>query len=239
MKRSDLFFVLFIGLLFAPFFISDNVYGFYKAVNHGHPFLISFLKFAVLATLGELLGHRIRHGVYLEKGFGVVPRAVVWGILGVSIKMAFIIFGVGAPQMLQIMGIRFPVDPPSAILSQSFISTFSGLQLLAAFTVSVTMNIFFAPVFMTFHKISDTHIISWGGTLKSLVRPIRFGKILSEMNWKVQWGFVIKKTIPFFWIPAQTVNFLLPEEYRILVAALLGIVLGVILSIASIKSREE
>jgi hypothetical protein len=153
--------------------------------------------------------------------------------------MAFIIFGEGAPRMLQVMGVHFAVDPPSSVLSQSFVSSFSGLQLLAAFTVSVTMNVFFAPVFMTFHKITDTHIIAHQGKLKSLVSPIKFGEILGNMNWNVQWGFVIKKTIPFFWIPAQTFNFLLPGEYRILVAALLGIVLGVILSIASIKSREE
>ena len=239
MKRSDLFFTLFIVLLFMPFFLSDEVFTFYEEFNHGHPFLISFLKFAVLATMGELIGLRIRHGRYFEKGFGIFPRAVVWGILGVSIKMAFIIFGEGAPRMLQVMGVHFAVDPPSSVLSQSFVFSFSGLQLLAAFTVSVTMNVFFAPVFMTFHKITDTHIIAHQGKLKSLVSPIKFGEILGNMNWNVQWGFVIKKTIPFFWIPAQTFNFLLPGEYRILVAALLGIVLGVILSIASIKSREE
>ena len=238
MKRSDIIFILFLLAIFVPFFISDNLYAFYIDFNANYPFLISFIKFAILATLGELLGLRIRHGKYFEKGFGIVPRAIVWGILGVSIKMAFIIFGEGAPMMLQVMGLHFPVDPPSEILKQDFFSTFSGLQLLSAFAVSATMNIFFAPVFMTFHKITDSHILAHGGTLRGFIKPIQFAKILHEMNWKVQWNFVIKKTIPFFWIPAQTINFLLPEEYRILVAALLGIVLGVILSIASLKSRE-
>jgi hypothetical protein len=239
MKRSDLSFALFILLIFVPFFVSGSLYNFYKDFNAAYPFLISFIKFALLATLGELLGLRIRHGKYVEKGFGVLPRAVVWGILGVSIKMAFIIFGDGAPRMLQVLGLHFPVDPPSAILNQNFISSRSGLQVLSAFAVSFTMNIFFAPVFMTFHKITDTHILAHGGKLACLLKPIHFSKILREMNWKVQWNFVIMKTIPFFWIPVQTINFLLPEEFRILVAALLGIVLGVILSIASLKSREE
>jgi hypothetical protein len=54
----------------------------------------------------------------------------------------------------------------------------------------------------------------------------------------VQWGFVFKKTIPLFWYPAHTLTFLLPAEYRILFAALLGIVLGVLLSVASLKSRD-
>ncbi|MFP4471673.1 MAG: hypothetical protein ACLFPE_13395, partial [Bacteroidales bacterium] len=115
---------------------------------------------------------------------------------------------------------------------------FSWIQLLTAFTVSVTMNTFFAPVFMTVHKITDTHILDNGGTLKGFFRPVRVGEILQNLNWKVQWGFVFKRTIPLFWYPAHTITFLLPAEFRILFAALLGIVLGVILSIASLKSRE-
>jgi hypothetical protein len=49
------------------------------------------------------------------------------------------------------------------------------------------------------------------------------------------WGIVLKKSIPLFWIPAQTVNFLLPEEFRILVAAIYSTVLGVILALAAGK----
>lgn len=112
MKRSDIIFILFLLAIFIPFFISDNLYSFYKDFNANYPFLISFIKFALLATLGELLGLRIRHGKYFEKGFGIIPRAIVWGTLGVSIKMAFIVFGEGAPMMLQVMGLHFPVDPP-------------------------------------------------------------------------------------------------------------------------------
>jgi hypothetical protein len=124
-------------------------------------------------------------------------------------------------------------------LKQDFITNFSLKQLLAAFAVSITMNTFFAPVFMTVHKITDTHILSHNGSLRSLIRPVAFGRILKTMNWEVQWNFVFKKTIPLFWYPAHTITFLLPSELRILFAALLGIVLGVLLSIASIKGREE
>jgi len=60
---------------------------------------------------------------------------------------------------------------------------------------------------------------------------------LQEINWKVQWNFVFKKTIPFFWIPAHTGVFLMPAEYRILAAAVLSIVLGVILAIASLMQK--
>jgi hypothetical protein len=86
---------------------------------------------------------------------------------------------------------------------------------------------------MTFHKVTDTHIINNGGTLSGFLKPIKFGEIITNLNWNVQWNFVFKKTIPFFWIPAHTITFLLPAEFQVLFAALLGIVLGVLLAISS------
>ncbi len=221
-----------------PFFLSETIYTFYSDFNHQHPFIISFIKFAVLSTLGEVIGLRIRTGSYHQPGFGILPRAIVWGILGVGIKMAFVIFGQGAPRLLTVIGVHFQSANPADILANNFFAHFSWLQLLTAFTVSVTMNTFFAPVFMTIHKITDTHIISHGGTLRGFFSPIRFGDIMQNMNWKVQWNFVFKRTIPLFWYPAHTFTFLLPAEFRILFAALLGIVLGIFLSVASLKSRS-
>ncbi len=238
MKKQDLFFLAGVIIFFLPFFLSDALYDFYKQFNHEHPFLISFIKFAILSTLGEVIGLRIRAGKYSQPGFGILPRAIVWGFLGVGIKMAFIIFGAGAPYILTVFGIEFPTSNPSEILNQNFFKTFSWLQVLTAFTISVTMNTFFAPVFMTIHKITDSHIIETGGSLKGFFTPINFGRILQTINWKVQWDFVFKKTIPLFWYPAHTITFLLPSEFRILFAAFLGIVLGVFLSIASLKSRS-
>jgi hypothetical protein len=46
---------------------------------------------------------------------------------------------------------------------------------------------------------------------------------------------VFKKTIPLFWYPAHTITFLLPAEQRVLFAALLGIVLGVLLAVSTKK----
>lgn len=239
MKKQDFVFILCIILFFLPFFTIDAVYDFYKQFNHDHPFIISFIKFAVLSTLGEVIGLRIRKGKYNEPGFGILPRAIVWGFLGVGIKIAFIIFASGAPNVLAKFGLAFPTSPPAAILDQDFFHTFSWLQLLTAFTVSVTMNTFFAPVFMTFHKITDIHIIENGGTISGFFRPIPFRRIFRTMNWDVQWNFVFKRTIPLFWYPAHTITFLLPSEFRILFAALLGIVLGIFLSVASLKSRNS
>lgn len=47
---------------------------------------MSFVKFAILATLGEMLGLRISTGVYHNKTFGIIPRMVIWGVLGMGTK---------------------------------------------------------------------------------------------------------------------------------------------------------
>jgi hypothetical protein len=101
------------------------------------------------------------------------------------------------------------------------------------------MNLVFAPVMMTAHKITDTHIIQTGGSVKGLFSPIPVASILKSMNWDVMWNFIFKKTIPFFWIPAHTITFLLPAEFRVLFAALLGIALGLILAIGGQKSLKQ
>jgi len=229
LKPKDFVFAALVVALFAPFFLSPVALAAYKVANAQHPLLLSFLKFAVLATLGECLGLRIRTGRYNQPGFGILPRAVVWGVLGVAIKAAFTIFTAGTPRFLAELGAAMPPD----ILKQPF----SGLKLLASFAVSVAMNLVFAPWMMTLHKITDDHIGRTGGSLRGLFTPIAFGEILAALNWPVMWHFVFKKTIPLFWIPAHTVTFLLPPEYQIVFAAVLGIVLGVLLAIAARMKR--
>ncbi|MFO7617627.1 MAG: Mpv17/PMP22 family protein [Bacteroidales bacterium] len=239
MKLSDLLLALIFILLFAPFVIWGEAFDWYMRVNHDVPYVMSFVKFFILATLGELLGLRLRRGGYPLKGFGILPRAIVWGFLGISIKMAFEIFATGSPVMLASMGVRFPTDHPADILDQDFFRHFSWLQLLSAFSVGTMLNLFFAPVFMTVHKITDTHIEQTGGTIRGFLGPMNVREIIAGINWRVQWDFVFKKTIPLFWIPAQTFNFLLPAEHRVLVAAIYSIILGVILAVAAHKGKAE
>lgn len=219
MKRSDLLFLVFIAALFAPFMFFDRLYNLYNEFNTAHGYITSFIKFAVLATAGELLGLRIRTGHYFEAGFGVIPRAIVWGLLGLAIKAAFVIFSSGVPAVLVTLGIE------------------TAPKLVTAFSISFFMNLIFAPVMMTLHKVTDTHILLTGGTVAGLLKRMDTGAILGSINWNMHWGFVLKKTIPLFWIPAHTITFLLPPSFQVLFAALLGIVLGVILAFsARVKS---
>ena len=227
MRTKDFIFILIVIAVFLPFIISDTLYDWYLTFNAEHGMVMSFLKFSILATMGELLGLRISKGVYYFDGFGVLPRAIVWGILGMGINMAFIVFSTGVTAFMGYMGMDNPTDVMAGALTPE--------KVLLAFSISVVMNSIFAPVFMTLHKITDTHIMNNGGTLRGLFTPIKMGEIMQNLNWKVQWEFVFKKTIPLFWFPAHTVTFLLPGEMRVLFAALLGVLLGVILSIAARK----
>lgn len=231
MKKQDFIFLLVIAAIFLPFILSNSIYEFYKDFNTAHGMIMSFIKFAILATLGESLGLRIKKGVYNEKGFGLIPRAVVWGLLGLWIQMAFVIFSQGTPAFLVYLGMNDAIEVFHS-------NQINASKILVAFCISVAINTTFAPVFMTLHKITDTHILNYNGKLVSLARPVDFKGIFPKLNWGVQWGFVFKKTIPFFWIPAHTITFCLPEEWRILFAAILGIVLGVLLSIAAIISNK-
>ncbi|MDL2262050.1 hypothetical protein LJC11_00935 [Bacteroidales bacterium OttesenSCG-928-I21] len=231
MKKSDLIVILCVIVFLSPFFFVDAVYDWYQNFNATHPMIMSFIKFAILSTFGECIGLRITSGVYNKKGFGVLPRAIVWGVLGMGISMAMTIFSAGIPAFLIKMG----MTDAAVVMGLAF----SWKKLFVALCISVAMNTIFAPVFMTLHKVTDTHIMNNGGTLQGLFRPIQMGNILSNLDWKRQWGFVFKKTIPFFWYPAHTITFLLPVNFQVLFAAILGVALGVLLSIAALGNSKK
>ncbi len=225
MKRSDIIFILvFIGI-FVPFFLSRQLYEFFVWFSTDWAFTASFIKFAILATMGEMLGSRIKTGFYLPQGFALVYRAVVWGFLGMTVKAAFMIFGGGTPLIMEHLG----MENASAVMAGPVTAT----RVLLAFAISTFLNIFYAPVLMVTHRVSDLHIAAAAGDRHKLMTVPDVRKLLASIDWNSMWGIVLKKSIPLFWIPAQTVNFLLPEEFRILVAALYSTVLGVILALAA------
>ncbi len=231
MKQKDIVFTLATIAFFLAFILYRPLLETYRDFNLQHGMVTSFLKFAILATLGEVIGLRIKTGNYNSPGFGILPRALVWGVIGLTIQMAFIIFSTGTPVFLEYLGL----SGSSGMLEQQGVTP--G-KVLVAFSISVAMNIIYAPVMMTTHKITDTHIENNGGTLKGLFSPLKMGEIMAGINWRVQWNFVFKKTIPLFWIPAHTITFLLPAEYRVLFAALLGIMLGVFLAVAAVLGKR-
>ena len=84
MKKADIVFVCAVVAVFLPFVLSEPVYEAYKSFNAAHGMIVSFIKFAVLSTAGEMLGARITTGHYYYKGFGLISKMLVWGILGMG-----------------------------------------------------------------------------------------------------------------------------------------------------------
>ena len=236
MKKQDWILIICTIVVLVPFFIPAT--GFldgFKSLTQNYPFIMAFFKFAILATLGEMLGLRIRKGVYNEKGFGIVPRMMVWGFLGMCITMAMMIFKSGVPVFLE-----SAFHTEKGALTEIFKSSeLTWGKVGIAFAVSVAMNTIFAPVMMTFHKITDTHILSNGGTVAGLLQPLKMREIITHLDWNTQWNVVFKKTIPLFWYPAHTITFLLPGDWQVLFAALLGVALGLILALANSKKSAK
>lgn len=236
MKKQDWILILCVIIVLTPFFIpATGFFAWFTNATASHPYIMAFFKFAILATLGECLALRIRKGVYNEPGFGVLPRMMVWGFLGMCIAMAMVIFKVGVPAFL---GTVADALTGNSGHGAAYAAIFKASELTwgklgIAFAVSVLMNSIFAPVMMTFHKCTDIHILDNGGTVRGLLRPMKMREIIStKVNWDVQWNLVIKKTIPLFWFPMHTITFILPPTFQVLFAALLGVALGLILALA-------
>ncbi|MBU1141575.1 MAG: hypothetical protein KKG64_03530 [Firmicutes bacterium] len=224
MKRSD---ILWIGILMilTSIVIVPQTRSVFETLTASYPYLMGFIKTAILASLGERLVHRIRKGTYFGDR-GIVLKFMVWGILGMIFVIIFKVFasGVAAAQTARLLPF---------VTSASFF----GL-LLTAFMTSILMNVFFAPTFMLLHRITDRYIELGKGKINNILH-VKFKDVVSHIDFHEFLRFVVLKTIPFFWIPAHTITFMLPENYRVLMAAYLSIVLGILLSLAKPKEVNE
>ena len=227
MKKSDIFTLLIVAAVICGFAFIPGAWEWFNDTTAKHGLLMSFFKFAILGTFGEMLSLRIREGVYIKKDFGLLPKMLVWGVLGVVIASAMTIFKSGT---LALLDGGFHLNGRAA---ECFKADLNWGKVGVALCISVLMNTLFAPVFMTFHKITDIHIAETGGSLLGFLgHRLRIREKMSQkINWDIQYGFVFAKTIPLFWYPAHTITFLLPQNYQVLFAAFLGVALGVILSI--------
>jgi len=84
-----------------------------------------------------------------------------------------------------------------------------------AFFTSFFMNLLFGPQLMYLHRVFDNIIMNTSG----------FKGIEGAL-----------KTLIWFWIPAHTITFTLPVEYRIGIAAVFSVILGLILGFFKRKS---
>jgi hypothetical protein len=188
----------------------------FVALSTAYPFAMGFVKFAVLASMGELLALRIVGGEW-RRPPGLALRAAVWGLLGMAIVLMFEVFSSGV-----VSAIRKGLLPGGHSETAAFVT---------AFLISAVMNLAFAPTFMALHRITDTYIDLADGKVASLA-GIELRTVVGRIDWHGFVSFVVLRTVPLFWIPAHTVTFLLPPEFRVLMAAFLSIALGAILAFA-------
>lgn len=205
------------------FMLSKTTSEIFLQLSRSHIYLMAFIKFALLATLGELLAIRITKGDW-SRPTGLFWRVLVWGLLGTIVALVFKVYGVGVASAIE-----------NGLLP-SFGDNSVGTKFAFAFFTSSLMNLLFAPTFMALHRITDTYIDMGLGRLKNIIQ-LRVTQVLDDIDWTRFISFVILRTIPLFWIPAHTITFLLPEEYRVLVAAMLSIALGAILGFSKRSAK--
>jgi hypothetical protein len=179
---------------------------------------MGFIKFAVLATMGELLALRLAKGVWMHP-VGMIAKIAVWGLIGVLIPFMFSFYSKGVSAMLE----QVKVSQGTSLLSIVY----------PAFLTSIIMNLTFGIVFMAMHRMSDTYI-----EMRFTHKRPSLKELIQSIHWDDFINFVVFKTIPLFWIPAHTITFSLPSQYRVVVAAYLSIILGVILVYSNKKEKK-
>ena len=259
--------IIWVGILavVAAFLIVPDTNEMFKQATGAHPYIMGFVKFALLSIMGEFLANRLVHKKWV-KVKGLLPKMFVWGVLGMMIVLMFSLYTQGvhgaiAKGLLWAGSSANDGISANGILSigSQNISIAIGAEpsfwsrLLTAFYISAIMNLTFGAVFMAAHRVTDTYIDSVFTGRKQAVDANRQGTaiggqrtttdkkrptiagVISTIDWPGFLKFVVCKTIPLFWIPAHTITFMLPDQYKVLFAASLSIVLGLILSYAKLR----
>lgn len=215
MKTKNILIAILVGIITVSL-ILIAMSSWFMSFAASNVLLASAVKFFFLASIGDVIAVFLKEKQWkLPKSF--LWKALIWGFIGVVIAMMFQIFPNGV-----------------ALLQTKGLLPFAGNTFLTALMTSLFLNTIFAPTMMAFHRFTDTYLAH---KAKGVRYPI--SQVLQDANWPGFYKIVIFRTIPLFWIPAHTITFLLPEEYRIVFAAFLGICLGLILSLASSHKKEK
>lgn len=165
----------------------------------------------------ELLSTRMLEGRW-EVNRATLFVAASWGFSGLLVTLAFQVFSTGAQQAMV----------------RGFLP-FCGNTIALAFFTSALNNLFFGPIHSGLIRVcvnyADLRFTQGGSpTVRQAVDSVDWGELID---------FTLFKTIPFFWIPVNTVTFLLPEDYRIASAAMLSMVFGILMTVLRLKERRD
>ena len=185
----------------------------FKSLSASHPYIMGFIKFGLLATVGEVLALTIRKRSP-QCPFYIGWRILIWGLIGVAITFMMKTYSYGVAGMMD-----------NGLLPGKGEGSWN--RLLRAFYTAAVMNLTFGPTFMATHKCTDKYLeLRHSGVKKPGLRGV-----IEGVDWHGFVSFTLFKTIPLFWIPAHTLTFMLPAEYQVIAAAALSIALGLILSL--------
>lgn len=184
-------------------------------ITKAHPLFMGMLKFALLGTMGELLGTKVMTRRWRLRGVRLHQRIIIWAFLGLVFAIILPLFSYGVDGLLE-----------------SGMIPGKNIKWLEAFWKSFFLQLIFAFPFMTFHRFTDALIeknqlfAKW--PIIDIYRNIDWKNMFTVVGWSIIW----------FWLPVQTINYLLPAEFRVVVAALLAVALGFILGLAKRLSAE-
>jgi len=126
----------------------------------GNMLLSAFVQFAVLGTLGEILGVLAAKRPLSRKVAEWALKALVWGFLGICVKYAFKGFGGFVDALV------------AQRLLPAALGRDGGVPLLRALGLSFFMNAQFGPLLMFLHRSTDnliTRARGYAGIEKSLL----------------------------------------------------------------------
>ncbi len=209
-------YICFALLSFTAVLIIPETREVFKELSGSHPYIMGFIKFALLATAGELIA------AYITNGKPSVPvkiiwRFIIWGFIGIWITFMMKVNSNAAVSMM----------------AQGLLPGGENAFLRALYT-SVIMNTTFGPTFMAVHKCTDKIL-----ELLAKKEKVSLSSVITGIDWTTFAGFTVLKTVPFFWIPAHTVTFMLPSQYQVMMAAALSVALGIILSFGNRKKTTK
>lgn len=188
----------------------------FEGATKAHPYIMGFIKFFILGTMGDILGSRIVKG-YFSWPTNVLKKAVVWGTIGMMITLLFPLFNHGVQAAMKTGYLPFDNSP--------------WRTFFVAFFSSSAMNLVFGPTMYAYHKLMDLWI-DLRGAKKG---KVTLKEVTDTNDWYSLVSFSWLKTLPFVWIPLHTGVFLLPPNFRIVASAFLGIVLGVLVALSKKK----
>ena len=224
MKKGDIVAILYVvacvlAVCYFPFELKNGTLSWGYEVNGNgvlnfgamtkvYPYLMGFIKVALLATFGELIKIRRKTGSY--KVDLLALRFVIWGFYGMMFSLAFPLFDKGVKGLMD-LGLWPGQAAPAAL----------GMKIWLAFSCSFLINMIFAYPMMLSHE--------WFNMVLAKQRFVGGAQFMEGID-KHLWGSFIPFSIVWFWIPAHTITFSLPGEYRILMAASLSVALGFLLT---------